>query len=165
MHSVASYQMVKLSIEESVNQAPAIAERLLESAIRAISSEGILRLRMPLNAPGRDPAAIEQDVRYELEHRRDESGLNDVIAIAWHVDGPVPLPGFRGTIGADWSTDGDDRQSVLRLDGTYTPPAGLLGEVFDEAIGSRMASLTIRDLLRRIARKVEALAGYSEATH
>lgn len=68
------------------------------------------------------------------------------------------MPGFRGTIGADSSTDGDARQSVLRLNCTYMPPAGILGEAFDGAIGSLMATATIRDLVRRIARQVEALA-------
>lgn len=157
--------MTHLSIEEHVDRPPAIAEGYVESAIRAISPDGILRLRMPLHVPGRDPSAIEQDVRYELHHRRDESGLNDVIAIAWQVDGPVPMPGFQGTIGADWSSDGDDRQSVLRLEGTYAPPGGIVGELFDEAVGSLMATATMRDLLRRIARKVDSLPRSGEASH
>jgi hypothetical protein len=153
--------MAKLSIEVPVGCVPAIAQPLLERAVRAISHDGMLSLNMPLEAPGCDPAAIEQDVRCTVEACRDESSLNDVLAIAWHVNGAVPLPEFRGTIVADWGSGTPDVQAVLRLDGVYTPPAGLIGSAFDAGVGFRLTRATMHDLLQRIARAVEELAADS----
>jgi hypothetical protein len=150
--------MVKISLEEPVDCVPQSAQPFIMGAIHAIADGRTLRLRVPIDISGRDTAAIEQDVHFELHRGRDESSLNEIAIIRWQADGAVPVPEFQGTIGADWSTDTEKVRAVLRLDGTYTPPAGLAGEAFDEVIGSRIAHATMHDLLARIARKVEALA-------
>jgi hypothetical protein len=45
----------------------------------------------------------------------------------------------------------DQGRGVLRLSGVYRPPLGGLGEELDQIVLRRVASATIRSLLRRIA--------------
>jgi hypothetical protein len=43
----------------------------------------------------------------------------------------------------------------LELSGTYEPPLGLAGMVFDAVLGQRIAQETARELLRKLAATIE----------
>ena len=70
------------------------------------------------------------------------------------------FPAFDGTLCV--CADETYASSIIELRGEYTPPLGLAGEVFDHAVGSRIASATARNLLEGIARKIEARYGEIE---
>ena len=61
------------------------------------------------------------------------------------------LPDFRGTIRFRPEHGG----TLVMIDGTYKPPLGRPGAMFDRLIGKWIATSTISDLLRRIAASLE----------
>ena len=79
--------------------------------------------------------------------RRDDSVL---VPMRWEATGPVgrlfPVLDANLMLGQD-----DQGRGVLRLSGVYRPPLGGLGEELDQIVLRRVASATIRSLLRRIA--------------
>jgi hypothetical protein len=82
----------------------------------------------------------------------------------WHVHWEPqagPYPAFDGelTVRADETYE----TSQLELKGSYRPPGGALGEAFDKAIGSRIASSTAQALLARFAEELEERYEHDEA--
>jgi hypothetical protein len=79
--------------------------------------------------------------------RGDDSVL---VPMRWEATGPVgrlfPVLDANLMLGHD-----DHGRGVLRLSGVYRPPLGGLGEELDQIVLRRVASATIRSLLRRIA--------------
>jgi hypothetical protein len=57
----------------------------------------------------------------------------------------IPTPAFSGVLTIAAGQDYDE--TVLQLDGRYEPPAGTLGEAFDEFVGKRVAHATMSALL------------------
>jgi len=106
------------------------------------------RLRVPVDAPLRG-LAVEHEAIIVSRRTRDENNLNDVIAVTWEPAEGGPYPRFSGTLIA-WA-EHDPKRTFLEIDGTYSPPGGLAGELFDEAIGKRIAARTARALLEDIA--------------
>jgi hypothetical protein len=81
----------------------------------------------------------------------------DRFSIGWEPRGGGPFPKFEGTVSVSEESIGYSR---LDLDGSYVPPGGPLGAVFDAAVGNRIAHQTARLLLERIRDAVES--GYAE---
>jgi nucleotide-binding universal stress UspA family protein len=50
----------------------------------------------------------------------------------------------------------DPSRSYIELDGTYVPPLGTIGEVFDAAIGHQIPQSSAREFLRDLKRTIEA---------
>ena len=79
--------------------------------------------------------------------RGDDSVL---VPMRWEATGPAgrlfPVLDANLMLGQD-----DQGRGVLRLSGVYRPPLGGLGEELDQIVLRRVASATIRSLLRRIA--------------
>ena len=86
--------------------------------------------------------------------RRDDSVL---VPMRWEATGPVgrlfPVLDANLMLGQD-----DQGRGVLRLSGVYRPPLGGLGEELDQIVLRRVASATIRSLLRHIAGRLADLA-------
>jgi hypothetical protein len=80
---------------------------------------------------------------------RPEEGLT----ITWQPESGGPFPTFSGRLLA--KPDGEER-SVLALEGQYVPPGGMLGGLFDGALGAWIARATAHDLLRRLRDAAEA---------
>jgi hypothetical protein len=80
--------------------------------------------------------------------------------IRWKPQGG-PYPDFEGelTVRADETY----ATSQLELRGAYRPPGGALGEVFDWAVGARIARATAQALLERIAGGMETRYSHDEA--
>jgi hypothetical protein len=75
---------------------------------------------------------------------------HDQVLLRW-TSGFGLLPDFRGTIRFRPEHGG----TLVMIDGTYKPPLGRPGAMFDRLIGKWIATSTISDLLRRIAASLE----------
>ncbi len=129
----------------------------------AEASQGV-ELHVPLRdiAPTR-AGELRKRVRLVALRVRDEHDpgrVNDALEIDWSA-GTRFFPDFRGMLLLRIDTVETTR---LSLDGTYQPPFGPFGVVFDLVAGRRIARATMRDLLRRLGdameqREVDFLAG------
>ncbi|GAC1311765.1 MAG: hypothetical protein NVSMB21_21640 [Vulcanimicrobiaceae bacterium] len=71
----------------------------------------------------------------------------------WAPHERLPLPRFSGMLTVRPNTN----RSELVLEGTYEPPLGTVGALFDSLLGARKgAHCAVRALLRRIASEREA---------
>ncbi len=55
-------------------------------------------------------------------------------------------------------------ETTLVLDGTYQPPLGLIGLIFDHLLGRRIAVATAKDFVVRLARSIEDEPSSTEST-
>jgi hypothetical protein len=82
-------------------------------------------------------------------------------AVSWKDAQDGPYPHFSGTLEVE--SDEDYGASWIALDGTYAPPGGIGGRVFDAMIGSRIADATARTLLLEIRDEAERHFAVEEA--
>jgi hypothetical protein len=150
--------MAHLHDQTSVECPVAETQSRLEAyfaSLRAADGVVRLRLRVPMSCSPTSPGlSLDREVRVEARRARDESNLNDVIRIAWTPEGSVVFPKFEGTLvvlGGE-----DPNLSYIELDGTYVPPLGTAGEVFDAAIGHQIAQSTARQFLKDLKRASSA---------
>jgi hypothetical protein len=106
------------------------------------------RPELKVQGPGRSAASVE--VRYELLY--DWTRLvqsYDAVAFAW-------TPRWRGfpPFGAILTIEPAGEGTLLVLEGSYDPPGGAAGRLFDRIMGARLAARTMDALLRDIARYV-----------
>jgi hypothetical protein len=97
-------------------------------------------------------------VRLEPAHRPED--MTPRYRVHWEGAEPGPYPVFAGEllIGADNDYDA----FWLLLDGAYTPPAGIAGQVFDAVIGHRIATAVARNLLTEMRIAIETLFALQE---
>lgn len=98
-----------------------------------------------------------QEAKFSTHLHRDnfESGrMHDEIRIFWE-SGSTVLPSFSGTV--RFRID-RDRTRVL-IEGTYAPPLGFAGRVFNEIVGKRIARATLRALAHRLTAYLAARHG------
>jgi hypothetical protein len=86
-----------------------------------------------------------------VDDATDTSRIHDALLLAWKPDHQATFPDFRGLL----TVRPRDRGVWMRLQGTYNPPFGLAGKVFDAVAGKRIAQLTLRRLLDRVIEDVE----------
>ncbi len=131
------------------------AQEALERFFAALTGKaGPLRLRVPFDgATANYGIYFDRDVLVEARRARDEGNLNDVVSIKWFPEGTAVLPSFSGTLIA--CGEEDPSRSYIELDGSYTPPLGSAGQVFDATIGHRIAQATARELLSDIKTAIE----------
>ncbi|MGA8576669.1 MAG: hypothetical protein WB609_13415 [Candidatus Cybelea sp.] len=120
---------------------------------RGLDGIARFRLRVPVNGTSQG-LFLDREVRIEAWRDRDDQNLNDRILVRWTPEGSVVFPKFAGTL-VVWGK-GDRELSFIELDGDYKPPLGAAGELFDEAIGHRIAQSTGRELLKDLKRGIEA---------
>ncbi len=148
--------MKRLRDQTSVHGSVADTEARLEayfSSQRGVDGVSRLRLRVPLDGPLSQGLYLDREVRVEAWRDRDDQNLNDLIRITWAPEGRAVFPKFAGTL-VVWGED-DASVSYIELDGAYSPPLGTAGEIFDEAIGHRIAESTAREFLKDIKRGIE----------
>jgi hypothetical protein len=117
--------------------------------------DGIARIRLRVPADG--PAwglSIDREVRVEARRPRGEASLDDLMLIRWMPEGTAVFPTFEGILTIRASGEAD--ASLIELDGNYMPPFGVAGQVFDAAIGHRIAQATARELLKDLKRTIES---------
>jgi hypothetical protein len=108
-----------------------------------------LPLRVRIAEARRDGLSVDHDVIVRFRRGRDAQNLNDTFYVDWVPSGDGPYPTFTGFMNV--YPENDPRFSRLEIDGTYIPPGGLLGRVFDAAVGRRMARTSVADFVNRLA--------------
>jgi hypothetical protein len=84
--------------------------------------------------------------------RSDETRKHDALLIAWRPQARGLFPDFRGVL----TVRPKDAGVWLQLDGSYEPPYGAAGKVFDVAVGRAIAKRTMHSLLDVFAHDIEA---------
>jgi hypothetical protein len=88
---------------------------------------------------------------FSLASDETEAGrAHDQVVVRW-TSGFALLPDFRGTI----RFRPQQGETLVTIAGTYKPPFGRPGAIFDRLIGKWIATSTISDLLRRITSSLE----------
>lgn len=129
------------------------ARQYLRESLEAAAADGSIHT-LPLTATlSIIPGALEKNVLVHYEPSVDPLHFDEPWKVRWTPENGGPYPDFSGeiTIRADETY----QNAVLELCGDYVPPLGLPGQVFDMAIGSRIASGTARALLQTIAGEME----------
>ncbi|MBV8530143.1 MAG: hypothetical protein JO104_02415 [Candidatus Eremiobacteraeota bacterium] len=87
---------------------------------------------------------------------RNDVHRKELVQIRWAPEGTTVFPTFEGTL----TIRGENPASPshLELDGAYTPPFGIAGQVFDAAIGHRIAKATAREFLKDVKHAIEGAA-------
>jgi len=114
--------------------------------------DGMTRMRLRVPIAGSN-LSLEREVRVEARRSRDDENLNDLVHVSWQAENAVVFPRFEGALIA-WG-DGSPETSFVELRGTYTPPLGVAGQLFDDAIGYQIAQATAQQFLRDVKRDIE----------
>jgi hypothetical protein len=86
--------------------------------------------------------------------------LDATFNVEWKSSDGGPYPSFHGQL----AIENEDYDSFwLELRGTYRPPFGLLGSVFDAVAGRRIAAQSAREFLAKMASSIEAAFQADEA--
>lgn len=96
-----------------------------------------------------------QSVIVSLQPTHRPADMTPRYRVHWEAEDGGPFPVYVGelTIGAD-----DDYNAFwFVLDGTYAPPGGVPGHVFDAVIGRRIAASSARSLLTDMRAEIESL--------
>lgn len=128
------------------------AQRLLESELT--SGEGH-RLTWTLHLRSKpETIAMSKDVDVVVSRALDPTHFYQPWNITWTPHDGGPYPTFKGTLTV--RADEDWSGAKLELIGSYQPPFGVAGEMFDAVLGSRIAAATARILLDEIGDRLVA---------
>jgi hypothetical protein len=132
-----------------VNAPLAAADSLLHAFVATHVVPDGAGARVVLHAGDVAHAAI---VRLSSAHRPED--MTPRYRVRWEAADIGPYPVFDGEllIGAD----NDYEAFWLRLNGTYTPPGGVAGQVFDVLAGRRIATSVAYNLLSEMRAAIEA---------
>jgi hypothetical protein len=104
-----------------------------------------------LNVRGVGPSTASVGVQYQLLFDWTRiSPRNDALAFAFKP----PWRGFPA-FGATLTMRAVDQDTQLVLEGSYNPPGGAAGRLFDRVVGKRLATRTVDAMLRAITRHIE----------
>jgi hypothetical protein len=113
-----------------------------------------LTLSIELDIPGvPTPLTLKRSVVATIQPHHLAADMEPRYLVQWAPEVPGPFPMFSGELIVESM---DDYNSFrLRLGGEYSPPLGLLGQAFDQAMGNHIARAAAGDLLRRIKEAIE----------
>lgn len=133
------------------------ARRALEDTLEDLAISGepqLLRLRVPFPGDDGSGRALEKDVVVTYGVGEDPLHFDQPWTVHWHPSNGGPFPDFGGTLTV--RADEDYTTSALELRGSYEPPLGAPGALFDAVLGSRVASATAREFLKEVGTRIEA---------
>jgi hypothetical protein len=136
----------EMPVDCSFDRAPGYLTEYFGS-LGAIQGSGAtlpLRLQLPI-------ASIARDVLATLKPTPGYS-LYENWAVTWIPKHPGPYPSFEGRL--DIKPDGPGRLR-LELSGSYVPPGGSAGKLFDATLGKHIASSTMHELLNTLKAVLE----------
>ena len=110
--------------------------------------EGVVEVPLSSLCPGL-PGMLKHRVRLRFAIQSDTSDTirsHEAIRISWWSESRW-LPNFSGVLRFRIAPHGE---TLLLFEGSYSPPFGLAGLIFDRLFGRHVASATARDLLERI---------------
>jgi hypothetical protein len=82
----------------------------------------------------------------------DDTMVHEALMVIWQSRLRLPLPDFHGLLTVRVRAPGTE----VSIHGSYVPPFGIAGQLFDAAIGQRIAHATLRKLLGDICGYLEA---------
>jgi hypothetical protein len=133
------------------------ARHALEDTVQELAATGrpvVQRLRLPLPASDERAPGLEKDVILTYGVGDDPLHFDQPWTVHWTpADGGL-FPEFNGTLTV--RADEDYTTCALELHGTYEPPLGVPGAMFDTVLGSRVASATAREFLKEVGTRIEA---------
>jgi hypothetical protein len=142
----------RIYIEAPYTQAVVAFERRLGFGGNAENGTCTLTLVVPTGT-GHDVARV---VSAATSRVPGNANYTTRYAIAWKggiVEG-IPTPGFFGAL--TLSTGETYRETMLELTGRYDPPGGIIGDLFDEVVGRRIAHATLSGLLDEVGRELHS---------
>src|SRR5215469_7842665 len=131
------------------------ARRALEETLQDLATTGrpvIQTLRVPVGDG--DGPGVAKDVVVTYGVGKDPLHFDQPWTVQWKPTNGGPFPEFNGTLTV--RADEDYTTCALELRGTYEPPLGVPGAMFDTVLGSRIASATAREFLKEIGTRIEA---------
>jgi hypothetical protein len=96
---------------------------------------------------------LERDVDFHLKSKPGYPGYR-LLDVSWEPKDGGPYPTFKGLLSVAQEAIGWSR---IDIDGTYQPPFGIAGAVFDAAVGQRIAQGAATELLGEVKRILLAL--------
>ena len=127
-------------------------------AIHLVEAFFLERTQLKVRGLGSSVTAV--DVRYDLLY--DWTRVlprREGLAFAWQP----PWRGFP-SFGATLTVQTVVEDTRLVLEGSYEPPGGAAGRLFDRVVGKKLAERTMDALLRDLVRHVEAGSAKDAAT-
>lgn len=118
------------------------------SSLRQKDGVSRIRLRVPTDGPTLG-LSIDRAVRIEARSSLDGSSIR----VTWTPEGTSVFPTFEGELVI--RSDGNPNVTDIELDGAYDPPFGAAGQIFDAAIGQRIAQATAREFLKDVKEAIE----------
>lgn len=114
------------------------------------AAEGALPQLLTLTAhiPGTG-IEMEKGVRVTYAHVGDPMHFDEPWTMSWTPEPGGTYPAFSGMLTV--RADENYTTAVLEVEGSYEPPLGAAGQLFDKALGQRIASATLQNLLAKIA--------------
>lgn len=141
----------RIYIEAPYSQAAVAFERRLGLAPGADTGSCALTLVLPAG----DRRQVARVVTAATTRVPGHANYTTRYAITWKAgsaaDG-VPTPGFLGAL--TLCAGETYRETMLELDGRYDPPGGIVGDLFDEVIGHRIAHASLSSLLDDVGREL-----------
>ena len=128
-------------VETPYAQAADLVENYL---LKAVDANGKLTLELTAAAAG---LQLERPVDVTF-HRVPGPNQTVEFRISWEAIDTAFLPAFHGTLTV--AEDETYKTCRLILEGTYDPPLGVAGAVFDAVLGSRIAATTATELLEKL---------------
>jgi hypothetical protein len=141
--------MSQVHERELVHAALPYADHLLAAFVAANPAPSGNGARVLLHAGNIDEAAIVTLVR--KHHPGDMTPRYDV---HWKAETGSAFPVFSGELVVE--ADEDYNSFWLTIDGSYEPPGGLAGKMFDAVVGHRLALDTTHNLLLAMRDTAEA---------
>lgn len=146
-----------LVVQWPSGRVPSYLEWYFDQLSGGEGNKATLELKVPgdvLGVPG--GVTIGRDVTATFAPIGDELNREEQrMSIRWTPKGGGPFPAFAGVLGLSAEPG---RACLLVLEGDYNPPLGAAGDVFDAALGHRIAHATAHELLHRIKAVIEASA-------
>jgi hypothetical protein len=140
----------RIIIAVPLNRAPYYLERFFNERRTAAGNQATLELTVPGLPPG---MTLEHNVLATFVREGTWNGWNDSAEVSWQPEGGGPFPTFHGELKI--LADEDYNSAWLAIDGSYVPPGGAAGRVFDATVGHSIASATAQQLLRELKTAVE----------
>jgi hypothetical protein len=104
-------------------------------------------------------AAVVQEAA-QIRDVTDDTMVHEALMVIWQSRLRLPLPDFHGLLTVRVRAPGTE----VSIQGSYVPPFGIAGQLFDSAIGYRIARVTLQKLLDDICVYLEAQYAIERAT-
>lgn len=148
--------MTKIREETFVRCPPQRAQGYLLEYLRSLGSENggsKLKLTATVGSKEGPHVTLSRDAVATLEPLSNEP-LEYRVLINWAPTSTEPLPKFNGAFHVQW--DEEYGNCRLIIEGSYEPPLGAIGKIFDAVAGERIAHTTMAALLANVRDAIES---------